>query len=253
MTKLTLRQAPDLVSFHRRPLGAYVAGDGFAFLCPTRRLTGFAMWGDPTADAMRLACRAMTVDEVRETEHPWVGYADARGLTAASDEAFRILFEHTRAQIARIGARFARQAIVRPAGLLGSVSTGFWTMLSPPYPFATFDEPDAAWEWLGLRATPEQRAVDEVIAGLVATPPWLALLRSVLDAARRPSLEQVATTLRFSERSLQRHLASAGTSFRAEVAGARARRAVRLIAARDEPTAAPPASSPGRARGMAAE
>jgi AraC-like DNA-binding protein len=92
-------------------------------------------------------------------------------------------------------------------------------------------------EWLGLSSGETLLAeADAMQAACCGVTPLLRDVRAQLDAAEREtSLARVARALSLSERSLQRRLAEHGTSLKKEIAGARVRKAQRLLAETDVP------------------
>jgi AraC-like DNA-binding protein len=106
----------------------------------------------------------------------------------------------------------------------------------PTYPWRIFDDDRAAFAWLGRDDAEAVRAqIAELAAPLAASPDVLRELRDFLARElRAPTLAGAARTVGASERSLQRALKAAGSSFRREVAQARVARAVELLEATDE-------------------
>jgi AraC-like DNA-binding protein len=229
MSSKPLRRSPSVAAFVERPTRSYLAGDGFAVLSPSRALSAFAMWGNPSAQAIRTAVHAMTVDRRRDV--PYVSFADSTGLTGASEEAFSALLLGIVEQTPIVARYVKKQAIVRPRGLLGSVATGFWAMVAAPFPVRVFEEPAEAWEWLGPASDPDRAEVERVIELHATVPAWLARLRAVLDAGEEQRLTGSARATGISARSLQRLLLDASTSFREELGASRLRRARPLLAA----------------------
>jgi AraC-like DNA-binding protein len=131
--------------------------------------------------------------------------------------------------------RAERQAFVRPPGLLGALVSGFYDVCGrPSYPVHVFTSAREAFRWLGRG---DAEALSDEISALVAvasvTPQVVRDLRELLSTQLRLSLATAARRLGTSERSLQRQLWRAGTSFRAEVDHARIRAAERLLAETD--------------------
>ena len=104
-------------------------------------------------------------------------------------------------------------------------------MLPLPYPVAVFDDTRVALEWLGEKTPgPLAAELSELYAEASSTPPWLASLRALLDANLRGiSVATAAKRQGMSERTLQRKLSEAGTTYQTEAIDARVRAAKRLL------------------------
>lgn len=154
----------------------------------------------------------------------------ARRVEAADPRGFAVIERYVREEHEALGRAVTKLAIVRPDGLLGAITAGFFGVTPPPYPVEVFDDRRRAVEWLGESgavldeiATEEERAT--------GTPPLLRDLRALLEKklGDDPSLATVAKTLGLSERSLQRKLGEHDTTFQGEVNAARVRAAKRLL------------------------
>jgi AraC-like DNA-binding protein len=138
-----------------------------------------------------------------------------------------------------------RLALVRPSGLGGAIVAGAYEVLPRPYPVAVFGDARAALEWLEPDAlgagAPADLAAD--LAGLYesasGTPQYLRALRVLLDRNLGGiAVGDAATELGMSERTLQRKLGEAGTTFQDEMAAARVRTAERMLLETDTPLTA---------------
>jgi AraC-like DNA-binding protein len=126
-----------------------------------------------------------------------------------------------------------KQALVRPEGVVGAVVGGFYTLLSGAYPSKAFSDPAAALAWLGHPeplAAPLLAKLNDVVAEATGQSP---LLRELHQAMRVKlpdvNLSDVARELGMSERTLQRRLKEAGTSFQAELNAVQVRMAQGLL------------------------
>jgi AraC-like DNA-binding protein len=126
-----------------------------------------------------------------------------------------------------------RQALVRPEGMAGAVVGGFYSLVSSGYPTRAFADAHEALAWLG-RPEAEARALmnelNDLVMQQMGQHPLLGELHRVLrhrlvDA----SLADVARELGMSERTLQRRLREAGTSFQAELNTVQVRTAQTLL------------------------
>ena len=153
---------------------------------------------------------------------------DIRALESISVVAFdrwmRTLTERREAWRARAG----RQAILHGASFPGATMLGAFQLVAADYELATFDDEQAAFEWAGAAAI--HRDVATLRASLLDPPDIVRRVRIALAEHDAPlSMERLARTLGVSSRSLQRHLATAGTSVRAERNAHLLSRAERLL------------------------
>jgi AraC-like DNA-binding protein len=133
------------------------------------------------------------------------------------------MMEHADAQAKVI----SREAVVRPEGTIGMLVAGFYEVVSPPYPVAVFATPAEALEWLSA-APGTLPLLDEILNNARLEAGLIAALRDLLST-ERVDVSTAARRLGVSERTLQRRLHEAGSSFRGELAGARLRVAQNLL------------------------
>ena len=150
--------------------------------------------------------------------------ADIRALESVDLLAFerrlRAFAEHRHDWPARTGP----QAILHSGGLASAAILGALQIAGQGYDLAVFSDEDQALAWAGGHSLAGDYA--ELRAGLLGQPQVVRRVRSVLDEAERPpATEELARRVGSSVRSLQRHLASEGTSLRE----LRARHAVEQI------------------------
>jgi AraC-like DNA-binding protein len=215
------------------PVGRYVAGVSFAHFCASHRLWGVILWGQPTIDDARELGRSLVL-ELAPPAQPHVSIIDGTRLAGTDPLAFRAADAYLRHHAAKLAAYVERVALVRPAGLEGAVMAGAFDVVARPYPVEVFADAGAACAWLGMAG--QQGIIDRIHAEVTGTPHDVGRLRAVLEAKLDGiTIERAARTLGISERSLQRKLADAGTTFKAELAGARVRVAQRLLRETDTP------------------
>ncbi|WP_437681831.1 helix-turn-helix transcriptional regulator [Sorangium sp. So ce131] len=221
------------------PVGTYFVDPTFVFWFPERTFHGFSLWGRPSADDVerlnRLNDAVLTPPDGRH-----VSLVDLRGLEGADPGAFASMAAYLSARWQPFRERVIRQALVRPSGFAGAVVSGFYEVLKPSFPVAVFDGIGEALAWLGrgdLEALVGRLTGLRDQAGGAAAV--LGSLRRLLCASPcRPALSEAARALHLSERSLQRYLRRAGTTFQAEVNAARVRVAQgRMLAGDDSLTA----------------
>jgi AraC-like DNA-binding protein len=218
------------------PVGRYVTGETFVHFCAHAQLWGIVLWGRPDgAHAMELG--KSLVLELAAPAVPHASIVDASRLESGNERAFGALERY----VARYGEALrdwvTKLAVVRSKGLGGAIVAGAQDVLPLPYPVAVFDDARAALAWLGERE-PETiaAALAEMHADAAGTPAFLAELRALLDARLRgATLASAAKALKTSERTLQRKLGEARTTFVAEASDAHVRAAKRLLLETDAP------------------
>lgn len=229
-----MERAADQAAFARDPLGTFVAGRSWAHFCVRAELFGVLFFGRPDGDDLAALVRSLRT-ELGERVAPHASVVDARRLEGVEPGAFDALHAYVREQHAALKARVTRLALLRPAGLEGAVVAGFFQTLEPPYPVALFDDVPPALAWLDV---PAALAADvaAVATAVLGTDPLRGALRAWLDRHRdAPDIARAARTLGLSERTLQRRLREAGTTFQREVLGARLRAAERRMLESDAP------------------
>lgn len=214
-------QRTTLDAFLVRPVGRYFAGPTYAGWAMSPTFSGGAAWGRPSLDDGAAMIRGHDWHGGQGLQPPLDVLLDLSGLEAISAQLFAL---YVRELVPRIGffARcIRRQALVVPAGLVGTIIAGFYPMVQGRTPrYRVFRDTPSACTWLGH---------GEAAAGICALhheakrdPSVLTAVRALLIERRcLVSLEAAATALKVSERSLQRALSEANTSFRLEQQQAR--------------------------------
>jgi AraC-like DNA-binding protein len=216
------------------PVGRFVAGDRFVHFCGSPRLWGIILWGRPNEEVARALGRTLVL-ELGPSAEPHVSVVDASRLDGADVGAFRALEWYVRHNAAQLAERVTKLALVRPRGLSGAIVTGVFDVVVRPHPVQVFDEIAAALAW--CEAEPSWAEVFQRLhAEATATPPLVSALRALLDSdLSGVTVARAARALSLSERSLQRKLTDAGTTFVAELGAARVRAAQRLLVDSDAP------------------
>ena len=217
----------DLAEFLADPVGRCIAGPSWLYFYAQPGFCGFIVWGRPTeADLERLT----RVLQVELDAPPHVALVDARRVEGADPGGFAVLERYVRTNHEALGRVVSKLAIVRPDGIAGAITSGFFGVTPPPYPVAIFADRAEAVAWLSV---PNASAVladltreEERAAGAPLLRDVRALVESNLGGA---TLATAAKSLGMSERSLQRRLADHDTTFGAEVNQARVRIAKHLL------------------------
>jgi len=217
-----VRIAQDDESFAAAPIGACIAGDGFVFARPDAELFVSIVHGRPTEAAIRRLVRLWAIEQA--PRH--LSLFEARGLVGVEPAAFDVLVEEMRTHRDELQRAVIRQAIVTPEGFPGAVVAGYRAVISIPFDVELFEDRGAALAWLG-RADAAPAIADA--SALLEGDRTVAALRSALSEQLDLKVGEAARRLGMSERSLQRRLREAATSFQEEVQAARIHAAKRLL------------------------
>lgn len=209
------------------------AGADWVHFCARPTLWGVLLWGRPGRDEVEALARSLR----RELEPPAVPHAslvDAHRIEGVDAGAFEALMRYVQDNLEGLASHVQRLAIVRPAGMEGAVVAGFFEVLPKPYPVGLFEDVAEALAWLEIDdATTIHGELEALYAELAGTPPIVTALREVLDDY--PSIGEAAKRLGMSERTLQRRLKEATTSYQEELNAARIRAAQRMLIDSDAP------------------
>jgi AraC-like DNA-binding protein len=231
MTPFSLRQASSVEDYVADPIGRCVCGPTFVAYWADTHMNGVTFWGRPDEDHLKTVTRALDAVLLPGRPHHRV-LIDASRLTSVDLRAFAVVAGYMvrhRATHARI---CTQQALVRPNGLPGAVVAGFYALINPGYPVQVFDEPATALGWLGLPpALGLTEEIDRIRTSLADDSAlFLSEVRALLDRELgRITLPAAASALAVSQRTLQRRLLEAGSSFRAELTAAQLRLAEDLL------------------------
>jgi AraC-like DNA-binding protein len=219
-----MRPANDIDAFRAAPDGTFVTGESWLYYCVDARFFGQIYWGCPAAPDIQ---RLTQIWDVEQRSEGHVSLVDARQLLAVAQDAFALLARNVSDGQVALRGRLQRQAIVRPQGLVGALATGFYGMLQPAYEVQVFDHVEGALAWLGRpELAPVVLLLGEHPLGEGA---MVRALRQHLGGSLRATLPSAARGLGVSERTLQRRLREAGTTFQQEMQKARVREAERLL------------------------
>ena len=206
-----------LARFLKQPAGRSVCGATWVYFCPRDGLFGFALWGRPGEADVRALATALEVELLPHIP-PHTSLVDVRRLEAVDPAAFELLHGYVKRHHDRLKQQVTRLALVRPAGLVGAVVSGFYQVMDSPYPTQTFSELEEAARWVGADAG----AIEALVAATSRVDALLAALRALFtEAGVKLGIGDAAKALGLSQRTLQRKLAEQGTSFVEQVSHAR--------------------------------
>jgi AraC-like DNA-binding protein len=223
-----VRACPDRSEFLARPTGRWIAGRTWLYFHRDEALVGFVLWGKPApADLEQLAL----VLAVELEGPPHVSLVDVRAVSWVDPRGFLVLERYVRKHREALSRAVTRLALVRPGGMLGAVTAGFFGVATPPYPVEVFEEREPALAWLGVDDRPAALAeLAQAEAECGGTPELLRDLRAWLpEHLEQAELGAAARALKLSERTLQRRLAESSATFQEEVSRARVEVAKRLL------------------------
>lgn len=230
--KNTMAHSPFVLAATLEPLlaactDAIVVRRTFAFWQSRHHAHGTVMWGRPSEDDVVAMCEVWDT-HMRSPFAADPTLTDIRALESVDLLAFERLLRTFAERNAAWSARTGQQAILHAGGLPAAAILGALQLAAKGYRLSAFDSADAALGWLGVPALAAD--YEAMRASLLDVPDVVRRVRAALDhAPRTPSTATLARTLGLSVRSLQRHLAAAGTSLRRERVHHLVTRAERLL------------------------
>jgi AraC-like DNA-binding protein len=224
---------PD--QMERDPVGCFVCGDGYVHFCASPTLWGMILWGRPSMETALAVGRTLPF-ELLTGVAPHASIVDVRRIEGGDSTAFQALAWYLQHHADRLAEQVLCLGLVRPSGIGGAMVAGVPRVLRYPYPIEVFKELGPALRWIASHGVPlspdeEEARIEQLYATATATPPLVTGLRALLDRnlQKSPSLADAAQRLGTSERTLQRKLAEAGTSYKHELGEARVRAAKQLM------------------------
>ena len=213
--------------FVAAPRGRYVCGQSFVYGCFEDDLFATCLWGDPS-DEIATLVQAFEAEVRLSGTH--VSLFDGSMIDNVDRSPYVPLTEFVQRRRDPLVARVRQVALVRPRGLVGMIMAGFRDVLDP-IPSQLFADRNEALMWLGRSDAPALAAEMDV---LIAQAEGRSAIRNKVRALLANDVATwtgpaVARHLGVSERSLQRRLKEAGTTFGAEYRAAQIRTAERLL------------------------
>jgi AraC-like DNA-binding protein len=221
-----LELATSIEDFVAAPKGRYVCGQNFVYGCFDDDLFAACLWGDVVDVAMLVSA----YEAETRTQGTHTSLFDASKIDHVDRASYVPLTEFIHRRRSELSAHVRSVALVRPGGLVGIVVTGFRDLLDP-IPTELFVDRVEALKWLGrpdatARAAELEALATYVEGGSAIVRTVRALLAS--DVATW-TVASVARKLGLTQRTLQRRLKEANTTFGAEYRAAQVRTAERLL------------------------
>jgi AraC-like DNA-binding protein len=231
----SMRRTADPDAFVARPVGQYVSGRTWLLWCSDPALCGSIVWGRlEDSDISRVLVPFESLFSAQMAARCSV-LTEASRLRSIEPLAFTRFAEFMERRRAEMTSRIARHAIVRPNGPMGALVAGFYEVLGQPaYPIQVFTDATDALRWLERPdAVALASEIDALALASAAIPDAVTTVRDLLSGNLDFRLAGAARAAGVSQRSLQRQLKQAGTSFRLELDAARIRAAQVLLAETD--------------------
>jgi AraC-like DNA-binding protein len=230
---MAVRGATSVQDILANPVGSYLAGESTLVWFHAKLAGGFTFRQLAHADHALL-------DQIlgrRAIPPPYDMLIDSSTVEVFDDRSFAFLAGFLEAHGQKALTEIDRFALVKPAGLAGAGLAGlFYEKIRAFVNAQMFADRSDALDWLGYAAdAPERVEIDELIEVTFGVSPLVRSLRDWLGREiAHATLASAARALATSERSLQRELARAKTSFRTELVQARVRAAENLLITTDD-------------------
>jgi AraC-like DNA-binding protein len=224
-----VHSAEGLDDYLRDPVGRYLTGENFLHWYASAELCGFILWGRPGEVQIQRLTQVLDVELAPAAPH--VSLVDARRVEAPDPNGFAVLVKYMAPRMSGFSQTVKRQALVRPEGMTGAVVGGFYSLISSGYPTRAFADPLEALAWLGQPGGEAlMNELNDLVMRQQGQSPLLSQLHRVLRHRLVDAhLAEVARELGMSERTLQRRLREAGTSFQTELNTVQVRTAQALL------------------------
>jgi AraC-like DNA-binding protein len=230
-----VRPAAGLDDYLREPIGHYLSGENFLHWYASPELCGFIVWGRPGETQIQRLTQVLDVELAPALPH--VSLVDTRRVEAPDANGLSVLVKYMVPRINGFSQTVKRQALLRPEGMTGAVVGGFYSLVSSGYPTRAFAEPLEALAWLGRPLDEAQslmNTLNDLVMQVMGQSPVLGELHRVLrNRLVGANLAEISRELGMSERTLQRRLREAGTSFQTELNTVQVRTAQSLLLGSD--------------------
>lgn len=219
-------------AFLAAPAGRYLVRRSFVVWCASPELFGTCIWNVPSFDEANELCALWELDRDFRQYNTII---DSRHLQHVDIAGFASVAKYLQSRRDDYGAHVRRQAIIVAGDAhTASVVAGLPTFLQFAHPWKVVTTSDDAAAWLEHPlAAPTLAELEPIIATARALSAVCMRVRELLVSDSTLTLGNLAKALGRSERTLQRELEEAGTSYRTEVRAARVRVAAELLDSTD--------------------
>jgi AraC-like DNA-binding protein len=215
-----VRAARSLDAFLADPIGSYLEARSFTVWVQNPRRFGTTHVGasDPADQPILRALYALPTHAALEA--PFDVLWDWSAATAIDAARYRTTLAYVQSDGSALWERRGRFVAVRPPGVAGMTLAGMFREWVHAERAALVETRDEALEWLAV-SEPDRAELRALWTTLDGTPLLRRLREHLAGELAHASVGGVAAALGESSRSLQRHLAALGTSFRDELTRAR--------------------------------
>jgi AraC-like DNA-binding protein len=209
----------DIADFMAAPVGRCILGATYVVWCPTPDFQGALLWGSLDAQTMRELIQIDHFDghpAIAPRRHSLI---DCHQVTHVDADATLEYAEHARDRVHQWASTLQRQSIVVPTGLPGILIGGTLPSVGVAHHLKLTPDIESAFAHLDHPVARSSYDVATQIA-YAARDRSVLLSRLASVLARdlsAPTVEQAATALGMSTRTLQRELARLDTSFSEEL------------------------------------
>jgi AraC-like DNA-binding protein len=208
--------AGSIEAFVANRHGRWVSGERFLVWSADPTIGGGVAWGRFDAAELVGLERALAFDLDPARDAPYDLVFDGRRIEGIAGDVFEQFERRIQPRLLAQEALIRRVAIIVPPGLVGAVLLGTPAATGARFAWRAFAEAREAFAWLGRDALHDE--VEAVLASVIGGARAVPALRNWFAAhLERPLMVDAARALGRSSRTLQRDLAAAGTSFRAEL------------------------------------
>jgi AraC-like DNA-binding protein len=224
-----MRRVDSVSSFLVADGECYFATDTFLVWRKATDLLGFSVWGDRDRGSFEQQARIFDHFTEPSCRRQRV-LIDASLCSDANPTTFSRTVSYLTARRARHAASIEQLAVVVPQGVAGAVIVGLTVIVQPEFALRLFSDLGAALAWLQCD-NPEALAQELTsLRRLDADKSLLAgLHRLFMENEFSVSLGQAARRFGMSQRTLQRRLSAARTTFHAELSNAKLAMAKTLL------------------------
>jgi AraC-like DNA-binding protein len=226
----------SMTEFEVAPWGRSVVGEGWLFYGLAPDVFGYSLVGKPDAEAIAQFV-AMLDNEGRLERKPHAVVADLRKISGIDAKSFALIADYIQRSHTGLSRWVTRAVLVPPGpeafqagaffGFDAALVTGFFNVVSPPFPISFATTIEAAVQELGLDPA-WAASIDAAVLSARMTQGLRLSLRAYLAAhLASAEISGAAKALGVSTRTLQRRLAPEG--FDSELAQARVERAKQLL------------------------